>query len=49
MTKEQRQKEIIDICFEIMKLWMANPNQTLSWVLKELNYQTTIPFKGKIK
>jgi hypothetical protein len=37
MTKDQRAKEIVDVCFAIMKLWMANPDKTLSWVLKKLN------------
>ena len=36
MTKEQRKKEIVDFCFEIMKLWLDHPNWTLSEVLKEL-------------
>jgi hypothetical protein len=36
MTKDQRTKEIVDICFEIMKLWMANPDWTLLEVLKQL-------------
>jgi hypothetical protein len=36
LGQNKRKEQIIDICFEILKFWLANPDKTLSWVLKEL-------------
>ena len=37
MSDDKRKEFIVDLCFKIMKLWLANPDKTLGWVLKELN------------
>jgi len=33
---EKRKKDIVDYCFRIIHLWLKNPEQNLSWVLRNL-------------
>jgi hypothetical protein len=37
LLADKRKEEIVDIVFDILKLWLANPDKTLSWVLNKLN------------